>query len=103
MILVLCNGCARAKGTDRAKWKILISWKILRIIKTWGEPRCWEAIHFSRNEQHEPHAGSFHERHRTLLPRCEAVPSAPPHDAAPSATRKREHRLPGSLALVAGA
>src|SRR2546423_15646826 len=47
--------------------------------------------------------GSFQSRHRRRLPLCAAVPSAPPHDAAPSVTRKREERLPGSLAPDAGA
>src|SRR5437762_11043343 len=37
--------------------------------------------------------GSFQSRHRRRLPLCAAVPSAPPHDAAPSVTRKREERL----------
>src|SRR2546423_7151479 len=64
---------------------------------------CWEAIPFRRNEQHEPHAGSFQERHRRLLPRCEAVPSAPPHDAPRSASGKQEDRLLAALALAAAA
>ena len=47
--------------------------------------------------------GSFHARCHRLLPRCAAIPSAPPHDAAPSATRKREGRMPGALVLDADA
>jgi len=38
-----------------------------------------------------------------LLPLFGAVPSAPEHDAALSATLKREYRMPGVLALDAGA
>ena len=34
----------------------------------------------SRNEQHEPHAGSFREKPQTLLPRYGEVRSSPPPD-----------------------
>ena len=47
--------------------------------------------------------GSFHERPHTRLPLFAAIPSAPPHDAAPSATLMRVGRLPGALVLVAAA
>ena len=53
--------------------------------------------------QHEGGDGSFHERHRMLLPLFAAVPSAPEHDAARSATLKRVDRRPGVVALDAGA
>src|SRR5256885_4496286 len=47
--------------------------------------------------------GSFRERPHTRLPLYGAVPSAPPHDATPSATLKQEDRLLAALALVADA
>src|SRR6266566_3014365 len=57
------------------------------------------AIHAA--DAYEEGDGSFQARHHTRLPRCEAIPSAPPHAAPPSATRKREDRLPAALVLVA--
>jgi len=47
--------------------------------------------------------GSFHERPHRRLPLDGAVPSAPPQAAPPSATRKREDRLPAALALATAA
>jgi hypothetical protein len=47
--------------------------------------------------------GSFQERPHTLLQLYAAVPSAPPHAAAPSAMLKRKERLPAALALAAAA
>ena len=47
--------------------------------------------------------GSIHARHHTLLPLYGEALSSPPHNAAPSATGKREERLPVALALAAAA
>jgi hypothetical protein len=55
------------------------------------------------SEDEEEGDGSFRARRHTRLLLCAAVPSAPPHDTAPSATRKREDRLPAALVLVADA
>jgi hypothetical protein len=47
--------------------------------------------------------GSFHARHRILLPPFGVVLSAPEHDAARSATLKRVYRRQVVLALDASA
>ncbi len=60
------------------------------------------AVHAASASEEEGD-GSFQARQQTLLPRCEAIPSAPPHAAPPSATGKREDRLPAALVLVADA
>ena len=60
------------------------------------------AVH-ALSSQHEGCDGSFHERHHTLLPPFGAVPSAPEHDAARSATLKQVDRRPGVVALAGGA
>ena len=60
------------------------------------------AVH-AASEDEEEGDGSFRARRQRRLLLCAAVPSAPPHDAAPSATGKREERLPAALALAAAA
>jgi hypothetical protein len=52
-------------------------------------------------DAYEEDDGSFHARHHMLLPLCEAVPSAPPHDVPLLAIEKLVYHMPGPLALVA--
>src|SRR5205807_219941 len=54
----------------------------------------------SRNEQHEPHAGSFPVRHQSHLQRCAEMLSSQAHVATQSAIRKRVYHLPGFLSLT---
>ena len=55
---------------------------------------------WSRNEQHEPHAGSFPVRHQSHLQRCAEMLSSQAHVSTQSAIGKREDRLPATLALA---
>jgi hypothetical protein len=54
----------------------------------------------SRNEQHEPHAGSFPARRQNRLQRCAEIRSSQAPGATPSAIRKRVSHLPGFSALT---
>ncbi len=60
------------------------------------------AVHAASGHEAEC-GGSFRERPQRQLPLDGAVSSAPPHDAAPSVTGKREERLPAALAMAATA
>src|SRR6266487_3122572 len=55
---------------------------------------------WSRNEQHEPHAGSVPVRHQSHLQRCAEMLSSQAHGATQSAIRKRVSHLPGFSALT---
>ncbi|HEX6556828.1 MAG TPA: helix-turn-helix transcriptional regulator [Ktedonobacteraceae bacterium] len=76
---------------------------VSNILSKLGVANRTQAAVRAADEHEEEDDGSFHARHRRRLPLCEAVPSAPAHDAAPSATLKREDRLPAALALDAEA
>ena len=54
----------------------------------------------SRNEQHEPHAGSFQVRRQSHLQRCAEMLSSQAHDATQSAILKRGSHLLGFSALT---
>jgi hypothetical protein len=56
---------------------------------------------WSRNEQHEPHAGSFPVRPQSHLQRCAEMLSSQAHVSTHEAIGKREDRLPAALALAA--
>jgi hypothetical protein len=55
---------------------------------------------WSRNEQHERHAGSFPVRRQSHLQRCAEMLSSQAHVATQSAIGKREGRLLATLALA---
>src|SRR5947208_14038835 len=55
---------------------------------------------WSRNEPHEPHAGSFPVRRQSHLQRCTEMLSSQAHGATLSALLKRVCHLPGFLVLA---
>jgi hypothetical protein len=96
-LLLVC-----ADGSSSAQWTICVSSLHLQTqCREEARKGRWAcivtllAVHTASGHEAEGD-GSFHEKPQRRLPLYGAVPSAPAHAAPPSATLKREDRLPGA-------
>jgi hypothetical protein len=60
-------------------------------------------MHFSRNEQHEQHAVSFHVRRHSHLQLCGEILSSQAHVSTQLAILKQVYHMPDFLALASDA